>query len=89
MSRETVEEPGGASTGQMLRLVVLILGLGAIGLSLLSYRQLRLQALHEHSAARLRQSEQDMELWKLRAEIASSVTPERVGLLATEHRLQP
>ena len=89
MSRAEAEGAGGASIGQMLRLVVLILGLGGIGLSLLSYRQLRLQAFHEHSAARLRQSGQDMELWKLRAEIASGVTPERVGLLSAEHRMTP
>ncbi len=63
------------------RLAVLIVGLGVISLSLLSYRQLRLQAFHEQSAARLRQTQQDKELWRLRSEISMLITPEQIGVI--------
>ncbi len=63
------------------RLAVLIVGLGVISLSLLSYRQLRLQAFHEQSAARLRQTQQDKELWRLRSEISMRITPEQIGVI--------
>ena len=63
------------------RLAVLIVGLGVIALSLLSYRQLRLQAFHEQSAARLRQTQHDKELWRLRSEISMRITPEQIGVI--------
>ncbi len=63
------------------RLAVLIVGLGVIALSLLSYRQLRLQAFHEQSAARLRQTHQDKDLWRLRSEISMLITPEQIGVI--------
>ena len=60
---------------------MLIVGLGVIALSLLSYRQLRLQAFHEQSAARLRQTQQDKDLWRLRSEISMLITPEQIGVI--------
>ena len=61
--------------------VVLILSVGAVALALLSYRQMRLQAMHELAEARLRQADHDKRLWELRAEISALVTPEQVGVL--------
>lgn len=75
-------ERAAGDAGLMLRLAVLIVGMGVIALSLLSYRQLRLQAIHEQSEARLRQTQQDRELWAMRSEIALRTTPEQVGLFA-------
>lgn len=85
MTPRAVDEQGAGSVGLMLRLSVLIVGMGVIALSLLSYRQLRLQAIHEQSDARLRQTQQDKELWTLRSEIALRTTPEQVGVISAEY----
>lgn len=76
------DNAGGArSLGLTCRLAVVIVGLGVVSLSLLSYRQLRLQAFHEQSAARLRQTQQDKDLWRLRSEISMLITPEQIGVM--------
>ncbi len=85
MTLGTPDEHGAGSPGLMLRLAVLIVGMGVIALSLLSYRQLRLQAIHEQSDARLRQTQQDKDLWTLRSEIALRTTPEQVGVVAVDY----
>ncbi|PHQ79376.1 MAG: hypothetical protein COB69_08110 [Phycisphaera sp.] len=74
------DEYGPGSVGLTLRLAVMIVGLGVISVSLLSYRQLRLQSIHEQSDARLRQTLHDKELWQMRSEIALRTTPEQVGI---------
>ena len=61
--------------------MLLIGGAGMIGLALLSFRQQRLQAMHELSACRLRQEGHDRRLWSVRAAIAEQVTPERVSIM--------
>jgi hypothetical protein len=81
MMRGAPDEYGPGSVGLTLRLAVLIVGMGVIAVSLLSYRQLRLQAIHEQSDARLRQSDHDKELWQMRSEIALRTTPEQVGIM--------
>lgn len=81
MTEREGASPVAASIGLTSRLAVLIVGLGVIALSLLSERQLRLQAFHEQSAARLRQTQQDKELWKLRSEISMLITPEQIGVI--------
>ena len=82
MKPGTADEPGPGSLGLTLRLAVLIVGLGVIAVSLLSSRQLRLQAIHEQSDARLRQTDHDKQLWQMRSEIALRTTPEQVGIMA-------
>lgn len=60
---------------------MLIGSAGVIGLALLSFRQQRLQAMHELSACRLRLEGHDKRLWSVRASLAEQVTPERVSLM--------
>lgn len=67
--------------GLTARAALAILSIGVIALTLLSYRQMRLQAMHELSAARLRQADHDKRLWEIRSQIAGMVTPERIGVL--------
>ncbi|MEM8758315.1 MAG: hypothetical protein AAGF47_11100 [Planctomycetota bacterium] len=67
--------------GLTARVGFAIVVFGLIALTLLSLRQQRLQALHELSAVRLRQSTHDRELWELRAALSSVLTPEQVGVL--------
>lgn len=69
------------------RLVVLILGVGVIACGLLAARQVRTQAAHELAQARLRVMKLDSERAKLRSEIASRVTPDRIQEMAS--RLTP
>lgn len=69
------------------KLAVLILSIGACACALLAARQLRLQAVHELTQARVRIMDQDARLWRLRAEIGARVVPERVERMAA--RLAP
>ncbi|MGP1272001.1 MAG: hypothetical protein ACTS22_01580 [Phycisphaerales bacterium] len=73
----------GASASLTARWALVIVSVGVIALALLSYRQMRLQAMHELADARLRQVDHDKRLWEVRAEISSLVTPEQVGVLPT------
>jgi len=65
------------------KLVFLIVSVGIIAGVLLVNRQLRIQSAHELADAQRRVAEHDRTLWRLRAEIASRVTPERVQLAAS------
>ncbi len=69
-------------TGVLARLACVILSIGAVACTLLALRQSRLQAAHELADTQLRIRAQDEALWRLRARIASRVTPERVADLA-------
>ena len=65
------------------KVAVLIACIGLGACALLAARQMRTQAAHELAEARLRLMQRDNELWRLRAQIASRVTPEHVQQLAT------
>lgn len=65
------------------KLVFLILGVGVVAGVLLVNRQLRIQAAHELADAQRRVAQHDRALWRLRAEIASRVTPQRVEIAAS------
>lgn len=69
------------------KLAVLIVSIGACACAMLAARQLRLQAVHELTQARVRIMEQDARLWHLRAEIGSRVVPERVATMASRPNL--
>ena len=72
------------------KLVFLILCLGVIAGVLLVNRQLRIQSAHELADAQRRVAQHDRTLWRLRAEIASRVTPERVQAAASSlGKLEP
>lgn len=66
------------------KFVALILSIGIIGGTLLSMRQLRIQAAHELGAVQRRVGERDRELWQLRIEIARAVSPGVVQARLTE-----
>lgn len=66
------------------KVAVLIVSIGVCACALLAARQMRTQAAHELAEARLRLLQRDNELWRLRAQIAAKVTPERVQILATK-----
>ncbi|MBX3403722.1 MAG: hypothetical protein KF699_09970 [Phycisphaeraceae bacterium] len=65
------------------KLVFLIVGVGVVAGVLLVNRQLRIQAAHELADAQRRVAQHDRTLWRLRAEIASRVTPQRVEAAAS------
>lgn len=65
------------------KLVFLILSVGVIAGVLLVNRQLRIQSAHELADAQRRVAQHDRTLWRLRAEIAGRVTPERVQTAAS------
>lgn len=65
------------------KLAFLILSVGAIAGVLLVNRQLRIQSAHELADAQRRVAQHDRTLWRLRAEIAGRVTPERVQTAAS------
>lgn len=65
------------------KLVFLILGVGVVAGVLLVNRQLRIQAAHELADAQRRVAQHDRTLWRLRAEIASRVTPRLVEVAAS------
>ena len=64
------------------KLAVLIVGVALTASCLLAARQMRTQAAHELAQARLRVMRLDNERWKLRAEIASRITPEHIQEMA-------
>lgn len=59
-----------------LAFVIVAIGLGAC--VLLAIRQVRIQAAHELAETRRRIVRMDHELWRLRAEIAERITPDRI-----------
>lgn len=60
------------------KLAALILIGASAGASLLVVRQQRLQAVHEMTRAAERMIEMERALWRLRTEVASRVTPQRI-----------
>src|SRR5207245_1854308 len=56
---------------------------GVCACALLTVRQLRIEAAQQLAQTRLRILERDVELQRLRAQIAARVTPERVEQLAS------
>lgn len=72
------------------KLAVLVLSLVLGACILLAARQMRIQAVHELAAARLRILEADARLWKLRARIADEVSPQHIEQMAAQlGRMQP
>jgi hypothetical protein len=74
-------EQGGLVFGR-LAAVIVVMGLGAC--VLLAIRQVRIQASHELAETRRRIVQMDHELWRLRAEIAERITPDRIHRRSTE-----
>ena len=66
------------------KVAVLVVGLGLCACALLTMRQMRTQAAHELAEAWLRVAQRDNELWRIRADIAAKVTPERVEQMAVK-----
>jgi len=67
-----------------LKIVVVILAMGATGAGLLVARHQRAQAAHELAAARLRILDADEKLASIRARIASMVSPDGIAEMARE-----
>ena len=67
-----------------LKIVVVILAMGATGAGLLVARHQRAQAAHELAAARLRILDADERLASIRARIASMVSPDGIAEMARE-----
>jgi hypothetical protein len=64
------------------KFIAVILAIGVVACALLTLRQHRLQAAHELAEIERRVAEHDRVLWRLRVEIATRVTPQRVHRLA-------
>lgn len=69
------------------KLVLVILSVGITAGVLLATRQQRVQTAHELADVQRRVAEHDRTLWRLRAEIASRITPTRISAAAA--RLGP
>lgn len=67
-----------------LKFAAVILAFVVLAASVLALRQSRLQEAHALARAQLRVREADERLWKLRAQIAELVTPERVGVMLAD-----
>lgn len=70
--------PQGAPVRLFLKLVVVAIALGAMGLGLLALRQQRYEASSELSRTHWRILEQERGLWKLRADIARNSRPDTI-----------
>jgi len=66
------------------KLFAVILSMGLVACILLGIRQQRVQAAHDLADVQRRVLERDRTLWRLRAEIASRVTPQAVEKLAVK-----
>jgi hypothetical protein len=64
------------------KLVVLVIFMGVCACGLLAARQMRMQAAHELTEAHLRIMKHDNDLWRIKARIASRVTPAEVERMA-------
>jgi cell division protein FtsL len=64
------------------RCVAMIVAIGLCAATLLTIRQLRTQAAHELAQTRLRVMEQENEMRRLKAQIATKVTPDNVKAMA-------
>lgn len=70
--------------GVFAKCAVTILSLAAVSAGLLTLRQSRLVVAHDLAGVQLRVKAMDEELWRLRSQIASRVTPERIGALVSD-----
>ncbi len=66
------------------KIALVIVSMAACGLALVAMRQLRAQTAHELAAARLRIVEADAQLLRVRAEIASRVSPSSIAEMAID-----
>jgi hypothetical protein len=66
------------------KLAVTVVCIALCAGALLAARQMRMQAAHELTEARLRVMKHDNDLFRIKANIASRVTPEQVERMATE-----
>lgn len=72
------------------KIAFLIVAIGLCAVALLGIRQLRTQAAHELTEARLRIMNRDNELWRVRTAIAEGVSPRRVQQMAASlNAMQP
>jgi hypothetical protein len=71
----------------LAKLSVLVICMALCACALLAARQLRMQAAHELTEARLRAMKHDNDLWRIKSRIAARVTPEQVERMAAE--IQP
>lgn len=65
------------------KLVAVVLAVCVGACALLTIRHLRTQAAHELAESRLRLQQRDNDLWRIKARIATSVTPARVQQMAS------
>lgn len=68
----------------LAKLAVLVVCMGLCACALLAARQMRMQAAHELTEARLRVMKHDNDLRRIRAQIASRITPEDVERMASQ-----
>lgn len=74
----------------LAKLAALIICMSLCACALLAARQMRMQAAHELTESRLRIMKHDNDLRRVRARIASRITPERIERMASEMQpLQP
>lgn len=66
------------------KLVAVVVSLGACACGLLAMRQSRLQAASELAQVQLRISKLDQELWTLRSDIATRITPQHIERMALD-----
>jgi hypothetical protein len=64
--------------------MVTVVCIATAGAVLLGARQMRMQAAHELTLARLRVVQHDNELYRVRSKIAARITPEQVKQMAAE-----
>lgn len=64
------------------KVAVLIVSIGLCAAALLAIRHQQTQAAHGLTESRLRITQRDQELWRLRSRIAAVVTPQRVKEMA-------
>lgn len=70
--------PNERTQNMFLKVAATILALGLTAAGLLAMRQLRLQAVHESASIQRRVAEHDRQLWKLRGDIATQLTPSHI-----------
>lgn len=68
----------------LAKLSVLVVSMALCLCALLAARQMRMQAAHELTEARLRVMRHDNDLWRVRAHIAARITPQEVEKMAAE-----
>jgi hypothetical protein len=60
------------------KIAALIIGIGVIACALLGIRQMRIQAAAETALIQRKVASRDRDLWHLRIEIASRITPDQI-----------